>query len=352
MIGFKFLIFFLVMISSQFSFAQLVNTLWYNEPAECFEESLVLGNGKNGATIFGGVKSDQVYLNDITLWSGEPVDPYMNPNAYKYIPEKRKALIQEDYAQAELLNKNIQGKFSQSYVLLGGMCIEFQHQDDYRNYHRQLDISKAIAKVSYNVDDVYFEREYFFSYPDKVMVIKLLGSKKRSLNFTVNFKSLLKYSTSKSDNTLKLSGYAPCYVTPDYWYDDNPVRFDQNINYSGGGGTYPNLFDAHPPFQMDGNFGGVAGIIEMLMQSGEDGIILLPALPDAWPSGSIEGICARNGFEISIFWKDKTLQSVKVLSKLGNSCTLNYKGRETLFKTEKGNSYELNAKLEFKQESK
>ena len=66
------------------SLAQNVNTLWYNKPATHFEEALVLGNGKTGATVFGGVLSDQVYLNDATLWSGEPVDPNMNPDAYKY----------------------------------------------------------------------------------------------------------------------------------------------------------------------------------------------------------------------------------------------------------------------------
>ena len=68
------------------------HVLWYDKPATYFEESLVLGNGKMGASVFGGVESDKIYLNDITLWSGEPVDPYMNPEAYKYVPEIREAL--------------------------------------------------------------------------------------------------------------------------------------------------------------------------------------------------------------------------------------------------------------------
>ena len=68
-------------------FAQSNTTLWYNRPAEYFEETLVLGNGKAGASVFGGVQSDKIYLNDATLWSGEPVDPYMNPDAYKHIPK-------------------------------------------------------------------------------------------------------------------------------------------------------------------------------------------------------------------------------------------------------------------------
>ena len=93
-------------------------------------------------------------------------------------------------------------------------------------------------------------------------------------------------------------------------------------NYTGGGGTYPNLLDAHPPFQIDGNFGGSAAVVEMLMQSTEDEIRLLPALPDAWANGSIKGICARGGFEISMEWDNKALKKLTVFSKKGGSTRL------------------------------
>ena len=89
--------------------AQSPTKLQFNKPAEFFEESLVLGNGRIGASVFGGVHSDKIFLNDITLWSGEPVDANMNPEAYKNLPAIRQALKNENYKLADSLNKKLQG---------------------------------------------------------------------------------------------------------------------------------------------------------------------------------------------------------------------------------------------------
>ena len=93
-------------------------------------------------------------------------------------------------------------------------------------------------------------------------------------------------------------------------------------NYSGGGGSYINLFDAHPPFQIDGNFGGVSGMAEMLLQSQNNEINMLPALPDAWATGEISGLKARGNFEVSMRWKDMKLTNASVLAVVGGKCNI------------------------------
>jgi alpha-L-fucosidase 2 len=115
-----------------------------------------------------------------------------------------------------------------------------------------------------------------------------------------------------------------------------------------GGGSYPNLFDAHPPFQIDGNFGGASGIVEMLLQSHVDGIELLPALPTEMGTGKVKGIKARGAFQINMEWKDSQLLGVTVESLSGEELHLRYGRHEVKIKTKKGESYAFDKELKLK----
>lgn len=225
----KQLLFFPLVFTCLLAAGQTDMKLWYDHPAEYFEQTLVMGNGRMGASIFGGVASDTLYLNDATLWSGEPVKPGVNPEAHTYVPLIREALNREDYKTADKLSRKMQGAFSQSYLPLGTLVLDFQHKGTPTEYYRELDISQALTRVNYQVDGVSYSREYFVSHPAQVMAVKLSADKAGMLSFDLGFISKLNYTASSKGDGLDANGYAPYHTEPLYMKGaKEPIRYDEN----------------------------------------------------------------------------------------------------------------------------
>jgi len=205
--------------------------LWYDEPASYFEEALPLGNGRIGAMVYGGVQSEHILLNEETLWAGGPVDPNMNPEAVDYLPKVREALFNHDYSLADKTIRKMQGKFSQSFLPLGDLYIDFQHGGGAEEYYRDLDIRNAIATTRYRIGSATYSREVFVSHPDQLLIIKLTASEPEALGFVLRCSSQLRYTTwITEDNRLILEGRGPVHAEPNYRgdvpnaivYDDDP----------------------------------------------------------------------------------------------------------------------------------
>ena len=183
------------------------NKLWYNKPAYAFEESLPLGNGKLGALIYGGANNDSIQLNDITLWTGVPVNPNEGSEAYKWIPKIREALFKEDYKTADSLQHYVQGHNSEFYQPLGMINIKDCNQGEFTDYYRELSLDNSLATVHYRRNGIQYTKEYFASHPDKMIAIKLSASQKRSINSDISLTSLIPHQVKASRGQLTMTGH-------------------------------------------------------------------------------------------------------------------------------------------------
>ena len=178
--------------------------LQYDMPATYFEESLPIGNGKIGALVYGGTDDNIIYLNDITLWTGKPVDRNLDADAHKWIPEIRKALFNEDYQLADSLQLRVQGPNSQHFQPLGTLHIKDLGLGEVSNYHRSLNLDSAIIKDSYVRDGATVTREYFASNPDKLIAIRLRGD----INCRIALTSQVPHKVKAIPTQLTMTGHA------------------------------------------------------------------------------------------------------------------------------------------------
>ena len=192
----------LSVIFSIASYAQsLPMKLWYDTPGEFFEESLPIGNGQIGALIYGGTGDNMIQFNDITFWTGKPVNRNDDEGAHKWIPEIRKALFNEDYKLADSLQLHVQGNNSQFYQPLATLHIIDDNTTAATNYYRELDIDSALCRDTYIKGGVRYTREYFASNPDKVIAMRIRADKNGAINCLLSLTSLVPHKVRSSQTS-------------------------------------------------------------------------------------------------------------------------------------------------------
>lgn len=183
--------------------------LWYDSPAQFLEESLPIGNGKIGALVYGNPDKDIIYLNDITLWTGRPVDPDEGKGTSAYIPEIRKALFDEDYSKADSLQHFLQGHNSQFYQPLATLLINDEDTSKAATkYYRELDLDSSLVKISYQRDGVNYSREYFASNPDRLIAIRLKADKQGAINCRITLTAQIPHKVKATHGQFCMTGHA------------------------------------------------------------------------------------------------------------------------------------------------
>ena len=206
-------------------------TLHYDRPATYFEEALVIGNGTMGGIVYGGTVCDRISLNDITLWTGEPCNMSIySPDAHKTIPAIREALRKGDYKEADRLQRDVQGHFSQNYQPLGQLTIEYlDTAETVVNYRRWLDLNNATASTLYYRGKYMYSTDYFASHPDSGLVVHIMTDNPRGIHARFALSCQLRHSSNvKNGNTLVTDGYAGYASLPSYYNAKEKFAYDAN----------------------------------------------------------------------------------------------------------------------------
>lgn len=181
----------------------------FDHPASKWVEALPVGNGRIGATLFGGTEDERIQINESTLWGGGPHD-YTNPDAYSHLDEVRKLIFAGKADEAEKLAAGMMGKpkLLMPYQPFCDLRLRFAGHEQSKGYRRELRLDDAIAETTYTVGDVTFRREVFVSYPDQVLVVRIAATQPGQLTFTIAMDSPqagTQVETTAND-TLQLTG--------------------------------------------------------------------------------------------------------------------------------------------------
>lgn len=235
----KFLFALLTFALSFNSYGQNTLKLWYEQPADKWEEAMPVGNGHIGAMVFGRVDDELIQINDGALWSGIPQPESVNPEAFQYLQPIREAIDNKDYARANELCKKMQGFYSESYMPLGDIRIHqtFKRQNQYSgisNYYRELLLNDAVTTTSFVVEGVKYNHEVLVSAPDDVLAIRYTASKPGMLNLHLSINSQLKPTLEATGDVLVMRGHVPGKVDPSYYKrkDGESVKYgDTELTY-------------------------------------------------------------------------------------------------------------------------
>ncbi len=208
--------------------------VWYDKPAVYWEEALPLGNGRLGAMVYGNPAKEEVQLNEETVSAGSPYKNY-NPDAKAALPAIRQLIFDGKYPEAqEMAGEKILSKngFGMPYQTVGSLRLDFNGHESYTNFHRELDLNRAVATTTYTVDGVEYKREIFTSFVDQLVIIRLTASKPGKLSFETSL-------TCPQTVEVKTSGKNKMYMsgtTKGNEFTPGGVRFraDLELDIQGG----------------------------------------------------------------------------------------------------------------------
>jgi alpha-L-fucosidase 2 len=296
--------------AAEFCLAMLIpdkNGKWITSPSTSPENRYITPAGYKGETIYGGA-ADLAMIRELFL------DLIAAQEVLKIDPEM-KLKLQNTLAQLYPYQIGRHGHLQEWYFDWEDIDPKHRHQSHlfglYPGSHITVDQTPQLANAA-----------------KRTLEIKGDETTGWSKGWRINLWARLK----DGDHAYKMYRELLRYVEPD----------GVKVNYERGGGTYPNLFDAHPPFQIDGNFGGAAAVAEMLVQSSPQEIHLLPALPKSWNSGSVKGLKARGGFEVDLTWSQGRLKQLVIKSVLGGKTSLVYDGKKQVLSLNKGTQKVIN----------
>ena len=249
-----FIILYQLISANIFSQFDPTSALWYDKPAEIWEEALPIGNGRLGAMYFGDVYADKLQFNEDTYWTGGPYSTVVK-GGHEKLPELRRLLFEGRVVEAHLLfGRYMLGNpvEQQKYQSMGNVFFEYENKSEPTDYHRELDLNTGITRITYKQDGVQYSREVFASHPGQAIIMKISSDKPGSISFSCQLQGVRNQSHSNyatdyfmmdlcGDDQLKLQG-----KSADYLGIEGKLRYEARLKaITEGGEVNTNVKSLH-----------------------------------------------------------------------------------------------------------